>query len=306
MSPLRRKIGAIRRDAPPPPSPERVWRRAVVHGLSRGAGLTVEVERPGRATILPEDAAPLMGEGMLTLLLDSAAGPGVLILEPGPMAALVEQQTLGRLGTRPPRKRTPTGTDAALVADAVDCILTTHEAMIDELQMAGAVTGFRYATPLSKPRDIMLGLRDTAHDHWKLPLKFPGNESREGTLHLVLPNEAAKTDDPADKSANWAEKMEARLMGSELQVTALLGEIETTVAAMRALRVGDRLTLPRESIGRVSIVGATGARIGEGRLGQSGGRKAVRLEQPGAAEFLSPEDDTMMLPDGMAAAWDSE
>ena len=72
QSPLRRKIGAIRQDAPPLPSPERVLRRAIVHGLSRGLGLMVEVEKPTRTPIQPEKAVALMGEGTLAVLLDGA------------------------------------------------------------------------------------------------------------------------------------------------------------------------------------------------------------------------------------------
>ena len=281
QSPLRRKIGAIRQDAPPLPSPERVLRRAIVHGLSRGLGLMVEVEKPTRTPIQPEKAVALMGEGTLAVLLDGAAGPGVLLLDPGPLAAMIEQTTTGRLGKRPPRARTPSATDAAIVADTFDRIFSTHEAMLKELQLTAAVSGFCYAAPLAKPRDIVLGLPDETHDHWSTRLTFAEDERRGGEMHLILPTEAAAAAAKEGESPpDWSVRMEERVMASEVTLEAQLGRTTITADALRALRPGDRVMLPREQVGRVSLIGPGGACVANGRLGQTAGRKAVRLEQP--------------------------
>lgn len=282
QSPLRRKIGAIRQDAPPLPSVERVLRRAIVHGFSRGLGLMAEVEKPTRETIQPEKAAALMGEGTLAVLLDSPAGPGVLLLDPGPLAAVIEQTTTGRLGKRAPRARTPSATDAALVADTFDRIFSTHEAMVNELKLTGAVTGFCYAAPLAKPRDIILALPDEGHDRWSSRLTFPDDEHRGGAMHLILPTEAAAaaTKSEGASSPDWAAKIEGRVMPSEVTLEAELGRTVLTAADLRALRVGDRVNLPRGQVGKVRLLGPGGVCVATGRLGQAGGRKAVRLEQP--------------------------
>lgn len=286
QSPLRRKIGAIRHDAPPLPSAERVLRRAIVHGLSRGLGLMAEVEKPVRETIQPERAAALMGEGTLAVLLDSAAGPGVLLLETGPLAAIIEQTTTGRIGKRAPRPRAPSATDAALVADTFDRIFSTHEAMVAELKLTGAVTGFRYAAPLAKARDIVLALPDETHDHWTSHLSFAEDEHRGGALHLILPTEAAAAAAKSEGSTgpDWPARMENRVMASEVALDAELGRTVMTAAALRALRVGDLVFLPREQVGKVRLLGAGHACVATGRLGQAAGRKAVRLEPPSEEE----------------------
>ncbi|SFG12265.1 Type III flagellar switch regulator (C-ring) FliN C-term [Palleronia marisminoris] len=286
QSPLRRKIGAIRHDAPPLPSAERVLRRAIVHGLSRGLGLMAEVEKPTRETIQPEKAAALMAEGTLAVLLDGAAGPGVLLLEHGPLAAIIEQTTTGRIGKRVPRARAPSATDAALVADTFDRIFSTHEAMLEELKLSSAVTGFRYAAPLAKARDIVLALPDETHDHWTSRLSFADDEHRRGALHLILPTEAAAAAAMSEGAAgpDWPTRMQSRVMASEVTLEAELGRTTLTAAALRALRVGDRVVLPREQVGKVRLLGPGHVCVATGRLGQATGRKAVRLEPPAEDE----------------------
>lgn len=295
QSPLRRKIGAIRHDAPPLPSPDRVLRRAIVHGFSRGLGLMAEAEKPTRGSIQPEKAAALMGEGTLAVLLDGAAGPGVLLLDPGPLAAVIEQTTTGRLGKRPPRPRAPSATDAALVADTFDRIFATHEAMVNELKITGAVTGFCYAAPLAKPRDIVLALPDETHDHWSSRLSFPEDEHRGGAMHLILPTEAAAAAAKSEGGSmpDWAARIEERVMPSEITLQAELGRTILSAAELRALRVGDRVTLPRGQVGKVRLLGSGGVCVAMGRLGQTAGRKAVRLEKPS-----EEEDDTFEAASG--------
>ncbi len=259
-----------------------------MHGFSRGLGLMAEVEKPTRETIQPEKAAALMGEGTLAVLLDSGAGPGVLLLDPGPLVAMIEQTTTGRLGKRAPRARTPSATDAALIADTFDRIFSTHEAMVNELKLTGAVTGFCYAAPLAKPRDIVLALPDETHDHWSSRITFPDDEHRGGAMHLILPTEAAAAAALSEGAStpDWAVRFEGRIMPSEVTLEAELGRTTLTFADLRALRVGDCVNLPRGQVGKIRLLGPGGVCIATGRLGQSAGRKAVRLEPP-----VDEEDD---------------
>jgi flagellar motor switch protein FliM len=57
----------------------------------------------------------------------------------------------------------------------------------------------------------------------------------------------------------------------------VVGRVSLTLQALMALGVEDVLPLPRAGLERVSVEGANGACVAEGRLGQSRGQRAVRL-----------------------------
>lgn len=288
-SPMRRKIGASRRDAPPPPSPQRVWRRAVVHGLTRGLGLEVAAREAAVDPCLPDAAIALMQEGTLAALLDSPGGYGVAMLDAGSLSALVEWQTAGRLRAVAAAPRRPTATDAAMVADLLDRILSTQEAMVAELAPPRAPTGFRYATALAEPREIGLHLSDSTHDHWRIDLALGPDGKREGRLDLVLPREPSTPQ--KKRSDGWERQIEARVMGCEIALTAQLARVTMGADRLRALAAGERITLPMRTISTVRVLGPGGDHVAIGRLGQSAGRKALRIETPPADTFVAAGGD---------------
>lgn len=285
LTPMRRKIGAQRAgDAPPPLCPQRVWRRAVTHGLTRGAGLAVRIDAVTEARLQPEAAPVLAGEGALVALLDGPGGYGLAILTAPLVASIIEMQTLGRVLKRAPVPRAVTATDAAMVADPLDHVLKAHDALVAEVPQLGLAAGYRFATHITDLREIVLTLADSAHDHTALTMALGPDAAREGQLHLVLPR-AMEAATSAGADTSWSSRIEARLLGSEVVVRAELARLSLPVHAVQGLATGEMLTLPRSALGAVRIVSATGAVLAEGRLGQSAGRKAVRLGPPAEAPF---------------------
>ncbi|QFU08090.1 Surface presentation of antigens (SPOA) [Rhodobacteraceae bacterium THAF1] len=277
-SPLRRKIGASKTEAPPPLGPERVWRRAVTHAIGRGLGLSIEVTSVTRAAVTPDGATKLMADGTLVLLLDGPGTGGIAYLDPGPLAAIIERQTRGSLGKRSVAVRRPTETDAALAADSIDRILGTFDLMNAELGLTGITTGYRFGTRIAQSREIALALPDAPHDHWRIDIAFPESETRAGSLHIVLPQVQLPELTDQTPAKGWSDKIERRVMGSEIVLHAELGALTLTADALRGLTVGHALTLPRSQIGQVALKAPTGTVVARGRLGQSAGRKALRIE----------------------------
>ncbi len=292
QTPLRRKIGATAPSTAPAITAERLWTRAMSHGFSRGLGAEVRVGRAVAAPILPEAAVGLASEGATLLLLDGPAGYGAAVIEPSVTAAVIEQQTLGRIRARPERPRAPTATDAAMLAEPLDGIFKLHEAMTAEMPAPRPMAGMRFATRLAEPHEIRLGLADAPHDHWRIDLAFGARGGRTGAIHLILPRARADRveDVEAPGGESWSRRFEGRLLGSEIALRAELGRVTMSAAEVRALKAGDLLTLPRRSIGRVRLVGPDGGTVLAGRLGQAGGAKAVRVEVAPEEPFIGVDE----------------
>lgn len=281
LSPLRRKIGSAAQPRTPSVTPERLWTRAVTYGLTRRFGMPVNVPQARCEPIMPEDCAALVEEGMMLTLLDGPEGYGLALVEPEVTVALTEQQTLGRVGRRPAPRRAPTLTDASMMAEPLDQIFRMQEGMAAELPPPRPVSGFRYATRIVEAREFVLHLSDAVHDHWAIEMTLGEDGARTGMLHLVLPREApvdhAREDADAARET-WSRKIETRVLSSEFAVSAELGRLTLPAESIRNLKAGDTLTLPRNTIGDVHLVGVNGGKVLSGRLGQSAGRKAVRIE----------------------------
>ena len=280
QSPLRRKIGSAARPRTPAVTPERLWTRAVTYGLARRFDMPAEVRRAASRPIMPEACADLVETGMMLVLLDCSAGYGLALLDPAVKVALIEQQTLGRVGRRSVSARPPTLTDASMMAEPLDQIFRMHEGMAGELPPPRPVSGFRYATRIVEPREFVLHLEDRVHDHWTIEMALGEERAREGRMQLVLPRERPERPDgegATGRTETWSRQIEARVLGSELAVTAELGRLTLSAAAIRALKVGDAVPLPRSAVGAVRLVGPNGSNVLIGRLGQSAGRKAIRV-----------------------------
>ncbi|SEN85808.1 FliM/FliN family flagellar motor switch protein [Palleronia pelagia] len=278
-SPLRRKI----RDSPPDVAPhlltpERMWRRSVSHGLVRSIALEATVGDIAQSTVTPEDLRETIASGSLVALLDGPAGYGLAILDPGGLAAMIEVQTMGRVQSRGLGERPVTALDASMVADALDRVLAVQETLAAELGAGRMVSGYRFAMRIENLREIALSLDDAPHDRVAINFAAGPGGPRQARLDIVLPRRdmaAASSDSPV--SSAWSHGLEQRLLGAEVALRATLAQTRMTAAELQALAPGDTVALPQGALGAVALVGPGGHVLGTGRLGQSGGQKAIRL-----------------------------
>jgi len=80
-------------------------------------------------------------------------------------------------------------------------------------------------------------------------------------------------------------------MESPVRLSAILRRTSMPVAAIRALRVGDTLPVPSRAVRSVSIEDLDGRVIAIGRLGMTGGLKAIRLRAIGDAAAQAPDTE---------------
>ncbi len=307
QTPLRRKIGASSAPSAPAITAERLWIRAMSHGFSRGLGAEVRVLEAAQAPIMPEDCDGLAEEGMILLLLDGPAGYGAALVEAPVTSAVIEQQTLGRIRARALRPRPPTATDAAMLADPLDRIFKLHEAMAEEMPPPRPMAGMRFATRIAEPHEIRLHLADAWHDHWRIGLGFGAGGARSGAIHLILPRAVAEPAAAESGAGDWSRRFEGRLLGSEIPLRAELGRLTLSAEEVRALKAGDVLPMARQAIGRVRLVGPQESGVVTGRLGQSGGMKAVRVEGPSEEPFIpAPERGAALSPAPPSRVRDAE
>lgn len=274
-SALRRKLRGPPRTETPADDGLRAWRLALARALSETASLPARVRGIARDEVAPDAFEALPGEGDLILLLEAGSGRfGLALVDAALLTSVIEAQTMGRVMPRPVPERAPTGTDAAMVADALDRML-----VLAERDVPGAeCTGFRYATRLQGGPAIVLALADDAHSLMDVTFDL-GNGAREGRLRLLFPPVPAPEVETPDKphAAPWAERLEKAVMGGEVTVDGRLGRLRLTAEEVMALRPGATLPFDRKDLYRVRLITRDGTTAALAQLGRSGGYRALRL-----------------------------
>ena len=129
---IRRKIAMARAQmAEGGPGADRGWRLALARAARDKLGLPLEVaalamQRASLAELLELPPA----QALIAVLQGPADGLGLLVLSPPVLAAMIEVQTLGKVGSGTLAARKPTRTDAAMVAEVLDAALENLEILL--------------------------------------------------------------------------------------------------------------------------------------------------------------------------------
>lgn len=286
-SAMRRKAGAGR----PPPEIGRVTaakavRTAVVQAADEVAGLaaTAGLVDESRTTLTPFVEA-LPDPALLALVEGPAARFGLVVLDAQVVAALIEIQTTGRVVPRPAEPRAPTRTDAIMCADFIDRLLELIELRVAEadLEVAPAVSGFRYGLALAEPRAIMMTLEDIPYRTFRFEIDL-GRGAKSGVIQLLMPHDPPGAHRAgAAEAEEFAEAMRAQVLETQAVLTATLLKRRMTLAEVARFDVGTRLVLPREALANIAVEALDGTVVAQGRLGQMNGHRAVRLTVPNRA-----------------------
>jgi len=213
------------------------------------------------------------------------------MLSPPVLSAMIEMQTIGRVGSVAPPVRKPTRTDASMVADMIDRALQELEAGLEsdpDLIWAG---GFRYASFLDDPRPLGLLLEEEYYRVLQAELRL-GNGARSGGVMLALPAEGrgrppkpAPTATPAPVAAAlFSKALTDQVMRTEADLAAVLHRLTVPLSYVMALKEGDLVPLSTAALDRIVLEGLDGRPLATGRLGQNRGMRAVRLAPQAMAE----------------------
>jgi flagellar motor switch protein FliM len=287
----------ILRKPEPEPEAQQTPTRALRQALSRAAEdsvglhlfvLGVRLEEAGLDDLLGR----LEGDLMLLGVADGGDRSGFVGIDPETRAAIVEIQTLGRVSPAKPLPRRVTAADRALAEPFVTVFLRELAAETAGTSLGGWSDGFRTNGFFPSPREIGLALPDGDYRVVRMTLDL-GAGGRQGLLVLVLPvprEEVAP--DPVTPAREWSAALAGNVMSAPADVRAILHRIRLPLRMVEAFELGQLITLPGVSVGKVRVETPDDTLVSYARLGQMGGMRAVRLGKPGQQDM----QDAMPLP----------
>lgn len=261
------------------------WPTALARAAREAAGLALGVTscRVGIQSI-GEIMEALPDLSMIAMINGPAEGLGVMVLSPPVLAGTVEWQTLGRVLPSTPAPRKPTRTDAVLVQPMIDRALQRLGAAVDGTDDMIWAAGFRYASCLEDARALALLLDDAPFRVMRAEVALAGGK-KSGLVLLAVPAEGrGPAPPPREETSERAAAMvfEAALAeqvnGAKATMDAVIARVSLPLSEVMALSVGEVLHLPGASIDRIDLEAPGCARTAGGKLGQSRGMRAVRVQ----------------------------
>ena len=299
---LQRKTRAAREGGDPRVmSPARALRLSLSRAADTLFDLALTVATVEQRRIESDEIETGLGEDGLFVLLDGAAGArAALRLDPGLLAGLIEVQTIGHVRPGAVRPRVPTRTDAAMAAPLVDALLDGFEAEMSEGIAGHVARGFRFGDRMDDPRALALALTAPEFDAFRLTVDL-GPGLRTGRLDLLLPLAPPPARSGAAAGRAGAAQAGVKCAGPEAPadlatvalgatavLDAVLARLRLPLSEAMAFRVGERLVIPRESLGAAQLVATGGHVVTEGRLGRRDGWRALRLGEPQSSVAPAP------------------
>ncbi len=278
---LRRKAGARRgSQGLADMTPDRAMRLALARAGDRTLGVRAGLQSLEIGSVLPDTLAAALPDSALILRLDGPDGAIALAaLCPQSVGAAIEAQTLGKVLNAPAPDRRPTATDALLVRDFVEAVLSGFADLAEDLRGLPPVDGYAFGGRLEDARAAAMTIRDAPHLHLTADIDFAAG-SKAGALHLILPDRHAAIA-AAQGGAPWAAALEKAVLASPARLEAQLARLHLPLADLAALHVGQVLPLGRAALDAVTIRASDGRTLMTARLGRSGAMRAVRLRIAG-------------------------
>jgi flagellar motor switch/type III secretory pathway protein FliN len=221
-------------------------------------------------------------ENGLMIFLD---GPGGVtagaVLGPEFVAALVQQQTTGRIATPPPVGRRLTATDAALCAPMIDEVFKRAHALVEEQADRDLLAPFRFGAKAESKRVFLMSLDVPDYQIVRLTVDVAAG-AIQTVLVLLLP----VIERPAEREAALPEgtapgegaRLEKAVMGLQAELWAVLAKVRLPLSRLERLAPGDVVGIPLDAFDKVQLVARDGRRIGQGVMGQIDGKRALQVD----------------------------
>ena len=308
LSALRRKIAAHARAPAPRPDARRLagrgFGRALRHAATPFDGLGLA---PGDITVdagcdLDTAIAALPDYGLVAALEAEGGARGLLALAPGLVDALVEVQTTGRVEAADLPPRPVTRIDEALVRDFVDLALAAFARETLTADGRDWPDRMTYGSRVRDRSQITLLLPDMGYRVISADLAFAG-VGRQARIVLILPSDpnlarATGPEKPRPLDPGWVAARARMIDALRLPLDVVLMRVNRPLSSVQGMAVGDILPFDMADLNEVALETGAGRVLAHGRLGQLGGRRALRL--PGAARDSLATTATASAPPNMA------
>jgi flagellar motor switch protein FliM len=267
-----------------PPQLEIALTRALRRAGAPLEGLAVSVEsvEVGLEADLQAAIDALPDHGLIAATEDMDGRRGLMALEHSLVDALIEVQTTGRVEETQGPPRSVTRIDEALCADFIDLMFSAlaHE--------GNGIVGrtwperIRYASQVPDRSQINLLLPGAGYHLLQAKVKAAG--LKEGKVLILLPTDPAlarrapKANEQAkQRPKSWEKDMLAALGSAPLALNAVLLRVHLPLSKVENLVDGDLIPFDPSDLSSLSLEEDGGHVIARGKLGQIGGRRAVRL-----------------------------
>jgi len=292
QTPVLRRILAAHARGAEPQLPDgdamgRAFARALRHAAAPFAGLGLT---PGAVEVaVSGDLAAALQQmpatGLTAVLEDSAGRRGLLAVAHGVVDALIEVQTTGVVEPAALPPRSVTAIDEALTRDYLDLVLSAFARETAGIEARDWPERLGYGSRVADPSQLNLLLAEGAYHVMSTSTGFAGTE-RQAQAVLVVPSDPALRSHLAPSGAegaetdlhpDWQPRLSQVLQETPLVLEAVLMRIQRPLGDVQRLAVGDILPFAPADLQAVSLVDGRGRAVVTGRLGQLGGKRALRL-----------------------------
>lgn len=226
-----------------------------------------------------------LDDEMLLLVLDGPGGIlGVASVDIQVLSGLIEMQTMGKVIATAADARLPTQTDAAMVAPLLDAVLLEFAENLSSDDQFKWTKGYRFGARIENAR--MMGLLLEAQDFHCFRIQVDmANGAKRGEIMLSIPVPEADVPMPGDKRGKRGVDKDAvyetlgqgAFQAAEAVLDVVLHRMSLPLSELGALKAGDVLNLPRESLSETRLEVGKEHPVGYCHLGQINGFRAVRL-----------------------------
>ena len=279
---LRRMIaGPAQADPVVPHSASRAIRMALTKAADMAIGMIVNVKDVAQVEVSLDDVSKTLATDALYLgLQDMGATVGIIGVDPQFCAAALEVQTTGRMSDQPAIVRDLTNTDAMMAAPILEKLMQLLPQMLMGSSLVGWFDAPQITSRIESPRAISLILPDAPYRLIEMTVSL-GQGDRVGKLTLLAKMSTATSSETAPAELDvpsWAEQLADRVMGAPAALDAVLHRMNLPIGLVDTLQVGQILPLYGAHVTSVRLTAPLGYVAANAKLGQSTGKRAVRLQ----------------------------
>ncbi len=260
-------------------SPERAIRLGVSRAFEDELGWRIGVIGVGLVASSFEETLTQFNPDWLTLELKSENVVGFIAVDGDTRSAIIEVLTCHSALPRRANNRLVSKVDAALVAPILEKVLANAATYALGTKIEGWLTGIRLGNIVHHVGHLEARLEPLEYRSVQVSLDF-GVGERQGQLVFALHvPQRREVETAPEVDDELGKQFTSRIRQTQITVEAILHRFNHTGDQISAFTEGHEIVLDGADLARVGIFAAGMERaIGNARLGQINGMKAIRFE----------------------------
>ncbi len=279
---LRRMTNPEVDEAPQSPlTTSRAVRMAMTKAAHGTLGLVVSVTAIEEVVQPLDDMLKGLVEDLMMVALHRQGQPvGLIGLDMQMRAAVVELQTIGQVSKHAADIRNATSTDKQMSDPLLQTFLQGLSESVAGTEFEGWLDGLSQHDMISDIRAAALMLDDKDYRVLRLSVDL-GVEGRAGSVVIALPLSpvVVPPDIPMPTKVDWDPAFQKTVSDAPTEFEVELHRFQISLAQAKNIQVGDVLSLPGCTVSSARLVSLDGKVELSAKLGQIGGKRAVRIEQ---------------------------